>query len=143
MYRVFLENLLFSRGYKLDINHMKGKNVYTCHIYMLWHLRIWLVTTKSLSILLLQERFKLAFIFLNTAFGTKKDIAYSRLVNSAITNLCIRPIFTCMVLFWIFNNEPVSKVSKRIHVWNLIRYKVHPNFLSRRQFLCAPFSSTI
>ena len=72
----------------------------------------------------------------------KKNIVYS-LVNSEITTLCIRPIFSCMVLFWIFNNEPVSKVSKRIHVWNLIRYKVHPNFLSRRQFLCAPFSSTI
>ena len=74
IYRVFLENLLFSRAYKLDINHMKGKNVYTCHIYMLWHLRIWLVITKFLSLLLLQERFKLASIFLNTALGAKKKI---------------------------------------------------------------------
>ena len=88
---------------------------------------IWYDIWEFLCLLFLQERFKLASIFLNTAFGAKQDIAYS-LVSSEMTTLRTIPIFNCMVLFWTSNNEPVSKNSKWILVWYFIRYKVHPSF---------------
>ena len=65
-------------------------------------------------------------------FAVSKQLCGSKFELKAVTQTQLSYTFLTF-----HNNEPVSKGSMRIHVWNLIRYKVRP------KFLYAPFSSTI
>ena len=139
---MFLEILFFSRAHKLDKNHMKSKDFYTYHIYILGHLRIWLVFTRFLCLLLLQKIFKLASIFLNTSFG-RKTILYIDLLSQEYT------LFATAIPdpFWAAQfSFGISIMS--LLTWFLIEfmymepYKVQStlNFLfTWSQSLCAPF----
>ena len=119
-----IENLLYSRAYNLNENHIKVKYFYTYHIYILWHLTIWLVITRFLCLMLLQEKFKLGSIFLNRAFGTKEDIAYS-LINSRITTLCYRSMVLALCNYSKgskihgFSYKQLSNIHTTIEFWKI------------------------
>ena len=95
IYRVFLKNLHFLIANNLYKKPYIGYNFYIYQIYILWHLIIWLAITRIIFLLLPQERFKLASLFLNTTLGAKEDIIYSlfNLLPRQRDGICFNAVF--------------------------------------------------